>query len=793
MSFNIGVNVLEVEGTASPSVVAAPVSTAGFLVRSERGIPNRPTHVRSFGDFVTYFGSYRKGLFGAHALSGFFQNGGADAWVVRIVGAPANAATATLNSSAGPVALNLTAGMLGLLDPGDWGNSLSVRVDDSPQGTTQLSAQILSANAEPFALANNNAISVTVDGAGPPVVITFQTADFANIAQATAAEVAAVIDRAAPSLRAVATPGHRVLLSSATPGTASRIAVAAPPGPLTDAGAALGFTGANANSDQGILAASSTLVGVQSIAGFEIGSAVRIDTRGRIVAPNAIGPAPVFPAGIDVTVDGGAAVPVRFAAAPANAADILATIRAQAAGFSVDRTADGRFVLMSNSFGSGSSIAIAAPPAAPPGIADATAWLGFGGAVAAAGNRQTKVITQVLESERLVGWATPLAAALDPAFAQLRTIEFRLQVFRGTNTTALETWDGLSMQENVPNYVLSVLNDADAGSRYITAADPNAGAVGVKATPAPATTPFGGGSETAPLDAAWVGDAASRTGLFAFDTTRIQLLATPETQSAGVVSAALTYCEERGDAMFVGTAPLGYDADGIKTYAGPFRAKKVYGALYSPWIRIANPLDTTNTDPMLYVPPVGHVLGVYARIAASGGVWRAPAGDDAVINLALGTEFPMTDADLTDLVENGSVNGIRAVPGSGIVIDSSRTLSTDTRWWYVNVRRLFNFVKVSLRDSLRFVAQEPHDEALRRRVKFNVVTPFLMGLWSQGAFGSDPAEQVFTVKCDASNNPPAEVQQGRFTLEVFFYPVKPAEKIIITVGQQDSGAAASES
>jgi hypothetical protein len=111
----------------------------------------------------------------------------------------------------------------------------------------------------------------------------------------------------------------------------------------------------------------------------------------------------------------------------------------------------------------------------------------------------------------------------------------------------------------------------------------------------------------------------------------------------------------------------------------------------------------------------------------------------------------------------------------------------------VNVRRLFNFVKVSLRDSLRFVAQEPHDEALRRRVKFNVVTPFLMGLWSQGAFGSDPAEQVFTVKCDASNNPPAEVQQGRFTLEVFFYPVKPAEKIIITVGQQDSGAAASES
>ena len=179
-------------------------------------------------------------------------------------------------------------------------------------------------------------------------------------------------------------------------------------------------------------------------------------------------------------------------------------------------------------------------------------------------------------------------------------------------------------------------------------------------------------------------------------------------------------------------------------------------------------------------------------MAAASGVWRAPAGDDAVLNLALGVEFPMTDSDLTDLVESGSVNGIRAVPGSGIVIDSSRTLSTDTRWRYVNVRRLFNFVKASLGDSLRFVAQEPHDGALRNRVKFNVVMPFLLGLWSQGAFGSDPADQVFTIKCDATNNPPAQVQQGYFTLEVYFYPVKPAKKIIITVAQQPSGATTSE-
>jgi phage tail sheath protein FI len=143
-------------------------------------------------------------------------------------------------------------------------------------------------------------------------------------------------------------------------------------------------------------------------------------------------------------------------------------------------------------------------------------------------------------------------------------------------------------------------------------------------------------------------------------------------------------------------------------------------------------------------------------------------------------------------VKEGGVSAIRAIRGAGVIIDSSRTLSTDSRWLFVGTRRLFNFVKSSLRDGLRWVPQEPHDEELRRKVRFNVVTPFLLGLWRQGAFGSDPAEDVFTVKCDASNNPPTEVNIGRFKLEVYFYPVKPAETIVIIVGQQESGATAAE-
>jgi phage tail sheath protein FI len=97
-----------------------------------------------------------------------------------------------------------------------------------------------------------------------------------------------------------------------------------------------------------------------------------------------------------------------------------------------------------------------------------------------------------------------------------------------------------------------------------------------------------------------------------------------------------------------------------------------------------------------------------------------------------------------------------------------------------------------LKAGLRWVVQEPNDDTLWNKVKYNSVTPFLMGLWRRGAFGPGAPEEVFTVKCDAENNPPANIQQGIFTVEVYFYPSRPAETIIITVGQQEGGATASE-
>jgi phage tail sheath protein FI len=265
----------------------------------------------------------------------------------------------------------------------------------------------------------------------------------------------------------------------------------------------------------------------------------------------------------------------------------------------------------------------------------------------------------------------------------------------------------------------------------------------------------------------------------------------PAAMLRAVTRAALDYCAGKGDCMYVGHTPEGRDGAGAKAFGQDFRAAKVYGALYWPWVTVSDPAGA-GPNPTRVVPPSGHVMGVYARVEQSRGVWKAPAGDEAIVRGALAVEQDVTDEDHTDLVKNGSINGIRPIRGTGIVIDASRTLSTDTRWLYVNVRLLFNFVKASLRDGLRWVRQEPNRDALWNMVKFNTVTPFLLGLHQQGAFGTGTPAQVFTVICGAENNPPEEVTLGNLRVEVYFYPSRPAETILIVIGQQPSGASAGE-
>ncbi|GLZ78605.1 hypothetical protein Afil01_34120 [Actinorhabdospora filicis] len=430
-----------------------------------------------------------------------------------------------------------------------------------------------------------------------------------------------------------------------------------------------------------------------------------------------------------------------------------------------------------------------------------------------------RVVTDLDPVTRTVTISTATGEAVAAGVA-VTTAEFRLILRLQNPLTStfdvVETWTNLSTRPG-PDYAPDRVNHPLTGSRYVTAASLTTGsAPGLDVPAVTSGAALTGGAETAATAAGLAGSAALGTGLHALDTAAVQLIAVPDahlldnTGRAIAVHAALDYAAGRGDAMYVGSAPdrgapvgvvprapsdytetTSQYAGTVKGYSAQFQAAKVYGAMYAPWILVSDPAGT-GPSPVRFVPPDGHVMGVYARTERERGVHKAPAGDAADVRGALALSAAFSGAEHDDLVRSGRVNGVRSVAGRAPVVAASRTLSTDNRWQYVNVRLLFNFVKATLRDGLRFVRQEPHTQALRDMVRHNVITPFLLGLWRQGAFGSDPAESVFTVKCDAENNPPQDVDLGLFRVEVYFYAVRPAETVHIIVGQQPGGGSAAE-
>jgi phage tail sheath protein FI len=443
--------------------------------------------------------------------------------------------------------------------------------------------------------------------------------------------------------------------------------------------------------------------------------------------------------------------------------------------------------------------------------------------VAGATTLYRKVVT-VDTTMNQVTWAGAIAAVLSAASTVVSTAEFRLAIRYRPSTTAderqVEDWRNLSMETGSADYAVDRVNHALTGSRYVTVVDLSGTAASGDENPKLVSSqPLVASSESVPSSTEFLGDSASGTGLHAFDVVEVQLVAAPDAhllsapQRDSVVQTALDYCATRGDCMYVGSAPdrgrrpgvtvpralsdyaqleSAYAATTLTSYGRKFQAAKVFGAVYAPWVRVADE-SAAGPAPTRFVPAEGHVMGIYARTERERGIFKAPAGSAAGVRGALDVAATFDDIQHDGLVRNATINGIRREAGLGITVAASRTLSTDTRWWFVSVRLLFNFVKSSLRESLRFVRQEPHTDALRRTVVNNVVRPFLLGLWRQGAFGSDPADDVFTIKCDAENNPPNEVDLGNFKLEVYVYPVKPAETVLIVVGQQPSASTASES
>ncbi len=407
-------------------------------------------------------------------------------------------------------------------------------------------------------------------------------------------------------------------------------------------------------------------------------------------------------------------------------------------------------------------------------------------------------VKTVLPGE-LVVFGTALAAA---AFAPeggvgsktyVTVCEFRITAtFEGVT----ETFAGLTL-ENVPGrYFLDRINN---NSALIDVSAPAAGTHPFLFPSAAdgATIAFdtGGSDGSAPTALEIVGGGAPgvRTGIHALeDIDAVSIIAAPGLTDLAVQNALIEQCERLKDrfAVLDPAPPTGNDPPtmtSILNQRGQFDTK--YAALYFPRLVMTNPL----TDLDIPVPPSGHMAGIYARVDIDRGVHKAPANE--VVRDILGFET-IINKETQDLLNPSptNINVFRDFRADfrGLRIWGARCITSDTEWKYINVRRLFIFLEESLDQGTQWVVFEPNDERLWARVRQSI-SAFLTRVWRDGALMGTKAEEAFFVKCDRSTMTQDDLDNGRLIVLIGVAPVKPAEFVIIRIGQFTASAQNSES
>jgi phage tail sheath protein FI len=365
-------------------------------------------------------------------------------------------------------------------------------------------------------------------------------------------------------------------------------------------------------------------------------------------------------------------------------------------------------------------------------------------------------------------WGNHLAVRVqDGTRAGIRiTISNRQDV--GDSGQPAEDFDNLALEGDGPNFALQIVND---NSRWVVCS-----ALTLRSgfSPRPVLLTLVGGSDGAPLTADdYCGGRSlpeQETGLSALAKVEdVALLCLPDHvhpvipahDREVIAKEMVNQCECLQDRFAILSVEGGRgDVAAIR----PFR-DTAFAALYYPWIRIEDPVLQRG----VWVPPVGHIAGIFARGDLAVGIHRSPEdqqvrgvshahGDKAV-------EFDL-GPDHLDTLNRMGVNAICDLGKErGVHVVSALTMSIDVRQQSINARRFLSFVEASILRGTAWARFEVNDERLWATIVHDIQT-FLKSLWEVGALSGSTPEEAYLVKCDRTTMTSDDIDNGRAVVVV---------------------------
>ncbi len=389
---------------------------------------------------------------------------------------------------------------------------------------------------------------------------------------------------------------------------------------------------------------------------------------------------------------------------------------------------------------------------------------------------------------------------------EVQTVGGRSQV------VGLEVHRNLSMDKSNSRYAIDVVNDASSLVR-LSGGSQNDGrlpqATGTDLINNPQDSDFkslgvsgyqAGADGYEPGSSEWnnsegasaiLGDESKQSGIYALGAIApyiFNILCIPAASSLSassmrsVYAAALKLCDDKRAFLIVDIPAAVDTGEEMSKWADDNSTlRDQNAAVYFPRLSIPDPLNENRDRD---VASSGTVAGVYARTDSTRGVWKAPAGTDAVLRGAT------LNATLTDL-QNGALNPLglnvlRNFPIYGNVVWGARTLEgadqMASEWKYIPVRRTALYIEESLFQGLKWVVFEPNDEPLWAQIRLNVGA-FMHDLFRQGAFQGTTPRDAYFVKCDKETTTQNDIDRGIVNIVVGFAPLKPAEFVVIKIQQ----------
>ena len=412
---------------------------------------------------------------------------------------------------------------------------------------------------------------------------------------------------------------------------------------------------------------------------------------------------------------------------------------------------------------------------------------------------------------RYVDLVTPLAAAMVAIGSVVELLAYDLTVsYDGED---VESFSRLTMNPDSDQYIETVINDEQVGSRFIKVEDLLVGTLL--------------SSDREILDAVLLGSYAlvnngedEKVGFSLQDDLidnalptlspkkAINLLAVPpssDTTGGKILpsdlpvlhAAMLEFCNTRMDMFAILDAPLGLSADASGNNSiGAYRTTTLgidsfFGALYYPSLKVPKKIGGSQ---LVTIPPSGAVAGLYSRVDSltppRGGISTAPAGHGEFGELRglSGLEVEVSDTQHGDINVLG-VNCIRIVdkatglPSANVL--GARTLSSTLDFRYINVRRMMTFIERNVKNIGERSLFRNNGPQLWSTLTFEIES-FLNKRLELGELAGNNADEAFFVKIDSETNTADNIKQGILVGEIGVALLRPAEFMVFRFSQLQS-------